>query len=120
MPKTILLVDDDQALRSCLTDILSSEGGFTIVTAVNGEDALRLVDEGLAFDVLITDRRMPVMGGEALVSALRKRGLAQYMILMTGDVVVPAEIPGIDLVVRKPMSILGLIDTIKALDPPEG
>ncbi|HTK04628.1 MAG TPA: response regulator [Candidatus Eisenbacteria bacterium] len=118
MPKTILLVDDDKALRSCLSDILSGEGGFTVVTAVNGEEALRLIDEGLAFDVLLTDRRMPVMGGEALIAALRKRGLRHSMILMTGDVVVPQEIPGVDLVVRKPMSIFGLIETINALDPP--
>lgn len=118
MPKTILLVDDDKALRSCLSDILCGEGGFTVVTAVNGEDALRLVDGGQTFDVLLTDRRMPVMGGEALVASLRERGLRQYMILMTGDVVIPREVPGIDLVVRKPMSIFGLIETINALDPP--
>ncbi|HTM68196.1 MAG TPA: response regulator [Candidatus Binatia bacterium] len=115
MPKTILLVEDDPSLRSCLADILSGEGGFTISTAADGTEALRLIDEGLSFDVLLTDRRMPLMGGEALITALRKRGLRQYMILMTGDVLVPGTLPGANLVVRKPMGVFDLIAHIQAL-----
>lgn len=112
MPKTILLVEDDESLRRCLSDILSSEGGFSVTAARDGTEALSLVDGGLAFDALLTDRRMPLMGGEQLITELRKRGLRQFMVLMTGDVVVPDRLPGADMVVHKPMSVIELIDVL--------
>lgn len=118
MAKTVLVVDDDVQIRKCFADILTEQGGFTVHTAPDGAAALRLVEEGLAFDVLLTDRRMPNMGGEELVAALRRRGNRQFIILMTGDVRVPSEIPGVDRIERKPLSIFGLIDVIRAVEPP--
>lgn len=117
MAKTILVVDDDAAIRSCLSDILTEHGGFTVHVACDGADALRQIDEGLAFDVLLTDRRMPVMGGEELVANLRRRGGRQFVIMMTGDVRLPADIPGVDRLEPKPLSIFGLIDVINAVEP---
>ncbi len=117
MAKTVLVVEDDPQLRACFSDILSEQGGFTILLAKDGADALRQIDGGLAFDVLLTDRRMPNMGGEALIAELRRRGFRQFFILMSGDVRLPEEIPGADRVEHKPLSIFGLIDVIKAAVP---
>ncbi len=117
MAKTILVVDDDAAIRACLSDILTEHGGFTVHAARDGVDALRLIDGGLAFDVLLTDRRMPNMGGEELIAAVRSRGCRQFVILMSGDVRLPAGMPGVDRVEPKPLSIFGLIDVINAVVP---
>ena len=112
MAKTVLLVEDDASLRACLAELLSLEGGFTVRTAENGQDALAQIDGGLAFDALLTDRRMPLMGGEQLLKEVRARGLKQLTVLMTGDIIVPDHIDGADMVVRKPMSIIDLIETL--------
>jgi two-component system, cell cycle sensor histidine kinase and response regulator CckA len=113
MPKTLLLVDDDAMLRKTLADIFSSEG-IDVRTAVNGADALRMVEGGLAFDVLLTDKDMPEMKGDALIVALRRRGLRQLMIIMTGDVRAAPSYDGADLVLPKPFpSIVALIGLIK-------
>lgn len=117
MPKTVLLVDDDRMLRKCLDDMLSSHGGFVVHTAENGADALRKVEGGLAFDVLLTDKDMPEMRGDALVAELRTRGFRQFMILMTGDVRANASYPGVDLLVAKPFSIIELFDVIANAEP---
>lgn len=117
MPKTLLVVDDDAMLRKTLADIFSSEG-IDVRVAVNGADALRMVEGGLAFDVLLTDKDMPVMKGDALVVELRRRGFRQLMIIMTGDVRAAAAYEGADMVLAKPFSIIALIDVIQAARPP--
>lgn len=117
MPKTVLLVDDDRMLRQCLDDMLSSHGGFVVHTAENGAAALRKIEAGLAFDVLLTDKDMPELRGDQLVTELRRRNFRQFMILMTGDVRAPDAFPGVDLLVRKPFSIIDLFDVIANAEP---
>lgn len=113
MAKTILLAEDDTPLRTFLSELLAEQGGFEVRAAANGKEALALVEGGLAFDALLTDRRMPLMGGEALIAALRSRGCKQCMVLMTGDIIVPDHVPGADMVVHKPMSIIDLIEELQ-------
>lgn len=117
MPKTVLLVDDDRMLRKCLDDMLSNHGGFVVHTAENGADALRKVEAGLAFDVLLTDKDMPELCGDQLVAELRRRDFRQFMILMTGDARAKDAYPGVDLLVLKPFSIIDLFDVIANAEP---
>lgn len=68
----ILLVDDDRAVRSITSRVLE-RAGYEVRTAENGRAALGLVrEEGLAFDLLVTDVMMPEMGGAELADALRR------------------------------------------------
>jgi two-component system, response regulator, stage 0 sporulation protein F len=73
--KTILVVDDDDAIRTLLQDELLDEG-YHVLTASNARDALRMVQEE-ALDLVILDIRMPGMNGlEALPRILGlKEGL---------------------------------------------
>jgi two-component system, response regulator, stage 0 sporulation protein F len=73
--KTILVVDDDDAIRTLLQDELLDEG-YNVLTASNARDALRMVQEE-ALDLVILDIRMPGMNGlEALPRILGlKEGL---------------------------------------------
>jgi CheY-like chemotaxis protein len=51
----ILIVDDDEMLRSSLAEILE-ETGYQVVEAGNGVDALHTLRQDSAFDVVLTDR----------------------------------------------------------------
>ena len=68
MPR-IVLVEDDGGTRTLLRHILEG-GGYTVVAAWNGQDALPLVRE-LRPDAVITDLLMPHMGGIELCTHLR-------------------------------------------------
>jgi two-component system, response regulator, stage 0 sporulation protein F len=73
--KTILVVDDDEAIRTLLQEELEEEG-YQVMIATNARDALKLV-ETEALDLVILDIRMPGMDGlEALPRILGiKEGL---------------------------------------------
>lgn len=66
---TILIVDDDPAIRKMLVEVLSLEG-YPTETAVNGREALDLLARGGARVVLL-DLLMPVMDGRGVMSELR-------------------------------------------------
>lgn len=73
MPR-ILLVDDEPLIKAAFRKMIAgNDEQFDIVlTASNGQDALRLM-EGCPVDIVITDLKMPQMDGIALIQALRER-----------------------------------------------
>jgi two-component system, cell cycle response regulator CpdR len=82
----ILLVDDEEPVRVFLKRGLEMDG-HAVSLATDGGDGLdRLTEEGGAFDLLLTDIRMPIMDGIALALALAaKRDFPRLTILlMTG------------------------------------
>ena len=80
---TILLVEDDHAVRQVYSRILR-RGGFQVVTAQNGAEA-REAFAGRAVDLVVSDIGMPEMNGVALLKALRDQDLDVPVILMTGN-----------------------------------
>lgn len=68
--KTILVVDDMQAELQLISGYLS-QGGYTVVTAMNGNEALTRVGEQ-APDAIVTDLVMPDMSGLELCRKLKK------------------------------------------------
>jgi signal transduction histidine kinase len=80
----ILLVDDHDVLRDAL-ELQLEEEGFEVVSAVDGQHALELVDAGLVFDVLLTDMVMPRgMNGAELAAQVSARRPGVRSILSTG------------------------------------
>jgi DNA-binding response OmpR family regulator len=77
--KTILVVDDDEAIRTLLQEELEEEG-YKVLIATNARDALKMVDAE-PLDLVILDIRMPGMDGlEALPRILGiKEGLPVIM-----------------------------------------
>jgi len=77
--KTILVVDDDEAIRTLLQEELE-EDGYKVLIATNARDALKMV-AAEALDLVILDIRMPGMDGlEALPRILGiKEGLPVIM-----------------------------------------
>ena len=65
----ILVADDDKNIRRLFTAVLEN-AGYTVVTAENGEEALRLLDTE-RIDLAVVDVMMPVMDGYELTRELR-------------------------------------------------
>ncbi|HYV50017.1 MAG TPA: response regulator [Myxococcaceae bacterium] len=76
-----LLVDDNEAFAENVAEILRDDG-HEVVTSSAGEDALRRVRQD-RFDVLITDMKMPNMGGARLVHELRRVDPGMPVIVIT-------------------------------------
>lgn len=81
---TILIVDDETSIRSLLNEHFSKLE-YHIITAENGEDALRKLEEHKV-DIIISDIIMPVMDGVELVKRVRIEHPIIRIIMMTGYV----------------------------------
>lgn len=68
----LLLVDDDHDVRESAT-LLFLQEGYEVIEARDGEEALDLLEDGAAPDVILTDLRMPVLHGASLIRTLRSR-----------------------------------------------
>jgi DNA-binding NtrC family response regulator len=82
--ETILLVEDEPAVRQLFATALT-RAGYKVFEARNGEEAVKLFDQHAdAVDLLLTDMRMPYMGGAELAKELRSRKSALKLICISG------------------------------------
>jgi signal transduction histidine kinase/CheY-like chemotaxis protein len=88
-PSVILLVDDEPSITNALTRLLRRDG-HTVDTATNGRLALLKLQER-AYDLILSDLRMPELDGPGLYRALAALypQLRQRFILLTGDTLNP-------------------------------
>lgn len=70
MSKSILLIDDDKLILMTLKRLLTREG-YKVTTALNGQAALRKVEDD-GFDLIISDIKMPQMDGVETVRKIRE------------------------------------------------
>ena len=80
-PTRVLVVDDEPAARSAIGEMLEDEG-FEVRIAADGEKALGQVDAWVP-EVLITDVKMPIVGGIELMKRLRERFPDVAVVIMT-------------------------------------
>ena len=121
---TILLVDDDEALRQTLAAVLE-EHGYDVTTAGSVSEALKLITAG-SYDVLLSDLHMPGRGdGLTVVSAMRHANPKSVTILLSAfpemDAAAQAILLQADQILVKPMNIPALIEAIEqrlAIGPP--
>ncbi len=82
--ETILLVEDEPAVRQ-LFMLALTRAGYRVFEARNGQEALKMFDEhGDSIDLLLTDLRMPYMGGAELAQHLRARRKSLKLIAISG------------------------------------
>ena len=82
-PRTILVVDDEPAVRRALAVVLEG-AGYTVHPAENGRAALELLQEK-PIDLVLSDHHMPEMSGIDLLKLVRVRHPHVVRILLTGD-----------------------------------
>ncbi len=79
----ILVVEDDQAMRNALVEMLDAMN-YRVLSAADGHQALELFDQNPGIDLVLSDLIMPGLGGVALHERLRERLPTVKMIVMTG------------------------------------
>jgi CheY-like chemotaxis protein len=121
-PLDVLIVDDEQSLRTLLQRVFS-ERGHAVVTAADGKQALRLAEQA-SFDVVVCDLRMPAMDGRDVIQQMRAYPTCANtrFILCTGDVdSLPSQFTSstalVDAIVAKPYSVSRLLEIIEGRPP---
>jgi CheY-like chemotaxis protein len=113
----ILVVDDDPGILDIVVRTLDFEG-YPAVRARNGAEALEAVERQRPSLVLL-DMRMPVMDGWAFAEALRERGIAVPVLVMTAanDARRWASEIGAQGYIEKPFDIDELLATVERMLP---
>jgi two-component system alkaline phosphatase synthesis response regulator PhoP len=117
MNESILLVEDEAALRATLSDRLRGEG-YVVETAVDGHEAFEKA-ANLPFDLVILDLMLPVRSGLDVCRDIRQAGMATPILILTArnqtiDKVVGLKL-GADDYVTKPFESAELIARIEVL-----
>ncbi|MCE5248852.1 PAS domain S-box protein [bacterium] len=120
--ETVLVVEDETSVRRMVSRLLR-EHGYTVLEAINGEEALRVVDKagGSGIHLLLTDVIMPRMGGKELaikLSNIFPDIKVLYMSGYTDNSIVSHGVldPGIDFL-QKPFSPRAFLEKVrKVLD----
>jgi CheY-like chemotaxis protein len=106
----ILVVDDDQAVRALVAEVLA-EVGYTITVAIHGAQALERISSA-APDLVLSDIMMPVMGGLELCRRITATSRIP-VILMSSAPPQEAATSGAVLVVAKPIDLDALAVTVE-------
>lgn len=122
--KTILVVDDEENIKTLLEDILSTEG-YKVLLSDGGEEAIEILEKN-KIDLIILDMMMPKCTGQELYTSMKvtltNKGLSkkippaliltahpgadntQFLIMKEG---------GIKKLISKPFQIFELLDGVK-------
>jgi len=116
--KRILAVDDSRTMLALYRTILSS-AGYSVYMALNGQEALKMLEAEIPVDMVITDMNMPVMDGIAFTRTVRTRNhkwkdLPILMVSTESDQsqLSLARNAGINAFITKPTSPEKFIDTV--------
>jgi len=111
----VLVVDDEEVIREILADFLTMEG-FYVRTAEDGSGALVELSRD-RFDLVLSDLKMPNMGGLELLGAIRKHTPHVVTIIMTGfgtvETAIEAMKQGAYDYVLKPFKVEEVVHTIR-------
>jgi len=117
MPVSILAVDDEQNLLELLITVLGKRG-FKVKTALNGIEALRLLDQE-SFQLALLDLKMGPVNGVQLLKEIKDRRPIMKVIMMTAyptsETRTQASANGASAYLTKPVDIQKLVDTINSL-----
>jgi PAS domain S-box-containing protein len=80
---TVLLVEDDDAVRALGRRTLESKG-YAVMEAADGEEALRIANDHADIDVIVTDLSMPKLSGEDLAARIRETKPDAGIVVMSG------------------------------------
>jgi DNA-binding response OmpR family regulator len=111
---TILVIDDDERVRTLLRDILLLRG-FRVIEASDGKSGIGYFMKG-AFDMVLTDLGMPEMNGWEVVKWIKSKNPRIPVALITGwgtnlDEEKIKE-SGVDWIIGKPFQVSEVLETV--------
>jgi len=113
--ESILVVDDDAAVRKSLSSILSMEG-YLVETVENGKQAIR-ISEKSRFDIALIDIKLPDMDGTELLHRLKENQPHMVKIVITGfptlENAMETVNEGADGYILKPFDVQKLLEMIR-------
>ena len=111
--RTVLVVENTRAVRTVAARMLAWEG-YKVLTAKDGVEALAMLERHRV-DLVLTDLKMPRLGGRDLARQVAARWPGVRMAFMTGhfELSVTDNLPG--PLVLKPFSVEDLVDTVRSL-----
>ncbi|WP_347264317.1 response regulator [Nitrobacter sp.] len=121
----VLIADDEDSMRSLVARAIAMDG-HEIVTAADGAEALDILSaDAHAFDLLLTDIKMPIMDGIALALAAARDFPRLIILLMTGFADQRERASGLNAIVHdvvtKPFSVADIRAAVAgALTPQTG
>lgn len=115
MPQTILIIDDEKAIRRTLSDILGFEG-FAIDEAADGAEGIKKIKDN-NYDCILCDIKMPKMDGMEVLTAAREEKPDTPFIMISGhgniETAVEAVKKGAFDFISKPPDLNRLLITIR-------
>ncbi|MFH0946552.1 MAG: HD domain-containing phosphohydrolase [Planctomycetota bacterium] len=117
--KSILIVDDEDAIRQSLAGFLRQSGYPDVIEAKNGQEALNALEQRRFF-LVITDISMPIIGGLELLARIRRDYRQTDVAVITGhlelDFAIQAIKNGAFDYFKKPFRFEEVISTIKRVE----
>ena len=111
---TILVIDDDDRVRTLLKDILVF-GGHQVIEASDGILGMKYLEEG-KFDMVLTDLGMPIMNGWEVAKTVKRKTPQIPVGLITGwginleDEKIKES--GVDLIIGKPFQVKEILEAV--------
>jgi len=115
--KSILVIDDEEIVRTCCMRALKT-AGFAVQTATSAAEGLRLLREN-RFDFVVTDLKMPNMEGPELIENIKQVSPRSRILVITGyctaDTKESVTAMGIEGYLEKPFGPRSLLEAIESL-----
>ncbi|MBP1657375.1 MAG: Response regulator [Bacteroidetes bacterium] len=112
---SVLVVDDEEALRSVLSNELINEG-YDVQTASDGDDAMAEIDK-TPFDLVLLDIKMPRVSGFEVLKHIKEHAGGTKVVMLTGFAdlknAIESKKLGADDFVSKPYDLVDLLTTIE-------
>lgn len=117
--KTVLVVDDEEALRSLAAKLIAKRG-YNVLTAANGSDALDALGGDVDIDLLVLDVVMPGLSGLETLAEIRRRGYKDLpVVLLTAqskdEHILTGYKQGADCYITKPLQPAQLLNVVDYL-----
>lgn len=117
---SVLVVEDDEILRSLMVDAISLLG-FKIIDCASADEALPMLEEDTSVALVMTDICMPGrMDGLALAQVIWTRWPGLPVIVTSGQRSMPEGMPSNPRFLQKPWSLVTLHHAIKSCLPKQG
>ncbi len=119
-PASILLVEDDAAIRESVADCLAFEG-YRVLAVGNGREALEALRRGPAPAVVVLDLLMPVLGGAQFLEAQRADPAIAGVPVILMTAAIPsstAALPRADAYLPKPFDLVDLLALVSRFAGP--